>query len=266
MRASLPFWIHGAPLQPGDPGFPNHGDPFVVMIVVNQDSAPVPDARWQVWQDAVLLFDSGAFGVGAFNQMAHTIVVPGYTQTSVVFTATVNGLPITQTFGGGLIQYTVTLPFVGALIPAMTDYTVPSGVASADSEYTNGYPAWRPFNQQTNSEFYAWLPEIDPGNSPFPRQTGWLAYEFPAPVVVRRYEITGCANHDVGSLSGLPKDWTFEGWDGAAWIVLNTHTNGSGEGVYSFSNGTSYIRYRLNVTATQTTNGLQIGNLQMFSA
>lgn len=153
-----------------------------------------------------------------------------------------------------------------ALIPAMSDYTVPSGEASADSEYTGGYPAWRPFNQEVNNVNNAWAPEIDTGNSPYPRQTGWLAYEFPAPVVVRSYEITGCAGHDTGTLSGLPLDWTFEGWTGAAWVVLDTRTAESGEGSYSFTNGTTYIKYRLNVTATQTTNGLQIGNLQMFSA
>lgn len=250
------------------------GDPFVVMVVNDHDGFPVTGARWKVWQDAELLFDSFEFSVNSYSQGTNTTIVIDYVHTLVEFTGVCNGQDVSQNFGGGLPFYVVDVPFTGdnatSLIPAMTSHTEPSGVASADSEYSfwgpGVYPAWRAFNGQSNNENNAWAPDTDPGEwPPYPHQHGWLKYEFPAPTIVRRYVIR--ADNFGGGHSGAPAAWTFEGWNGTSWVVLDSHSGAVGNGSYQFSNNTAFIAYRLNMTAAaNTATGLQILQLQMFSA
>lgn len=141
------------------------------------------------------------------------------------------------------------------LIPTMTGNTAPSGVASASCVETAG------------QEYYA----FDASNStgwwtPAGTTTGWLAYQFASSTVVNKYAIT-----DAGNVATAPKAWTFEGWSGSAWIVLDTRSgvtfSGGQTQAFTFSNSTAYLKYRLNVTQ----NGghgtyLGVATLAMFSA
>ncbi|MGG1162262.1 hypothetical protein [Brevibacillus laterosporus] len=57
-----------------------------------------------------------------------------------------------------------------------------------------------------------------------------------------------------------PKTWTFEGWNGTEWIVLDSQKNiRSWEPLvkkeFIFNNTTPYIKYRINIVVT---NGFQI--------
>jgi len=47
-----------------------------------------------------------------------------------------------------------------------------------------------------------------------------------------------------------PRNWTFEGWDGVSWVVLDTVTGNSGTGTVTrtLSNTIAYIKYRINIT------------------
>ena len=127
------------------------------------------------------------------------------------------------------------------LIPIMTSNTAPSGVASASSEYGAAQAAWRAFNDQPAG----WESTLADG-SPWT-----LEYQFALARVITWYSVTGCA----AGLTESPKTWTFEAWNGSAWVVLDTQTNVTGwvagtKKAFDITNETSYSRYRLNISAT----------------
>lgn len=119
------------------------------------------------------------------------------------------------------------------LIPIMTSSTTPNGQVTASTQVNND--AWKAFNSNTN----------DGWNTATYTTTGWLAYEFLSPVVVDVYTIVALTDNRG------PKDFTFEGWNGGTWVVLDTRTNitnYSKKLEFSFSNSTAYIKYRINVS------------------
>lgn len=80
--------------------------------------------------------------------------------------------------------------------------------------------------------------------------TGIIGQDFYRNVVIIQYKIyiisiTNTAN---------PNSWTFEGYDGSDWIVLDTQTNQyslftTGWNTYSINNSVGYKQYRMNITA-----------------
>lgn len=138
-------------------------------------------------------------------------------------------------------------------IPDMTSNTAPSGVASASTTFT-GYDAFKAMDQ--DSATYWSTATATP--------TGWIAYEWAAAKKINKYTIKGRADASDGS----PKNWTFEGWNGSAWVVLDTRTNitwTNGEKkTFSCSNETSYTKYRINVTANNGRATLNIAEIEMI--
>lgn len=146
------------------------------------------------------------------------------------------------------------------IIPIMTDYTAPSGVASAQSEF-GGSPnaaAWHAFDNTGNigddwSTGAGWLS----GGYP-----AWLKYEFPTAKVVNKYRISPLGTY-------TPSDWTFEGSnDNSSWTVLDTRTSQTGWSsaqTYTFTNTTAYTYYRINISAgPQFVTGVE--RLEMFES
>ncbi len=87
-------------------------------------------------------------------------------------------------------------------IPAMTSASTPSGAASASSEYSTSYPAWRAFDRTASH----W----DTASTGMTNQ--WLRYSFDSPVFVHTLELTP------GSEGG-PTKWRLEySDDGANWV------------------------------------------------
>lgn len=174
-------------------------------------------------------------------------VVPtvGDTVASNGFTVTID-----QNVNVDSITNTATSPISN--VPQMTSATAPSGIVTTSGEYSSEfYFAWKAFDRGSGT----WLA----GNSV---TTGWVAYEFTAPRVINAY--TTFTSFGTGT---HPRNWTFEGWDGASWIVLHTVTNNSAT-TYTgtFTNSTAYIKYRINVTAINgSTNYLAITELSLFS-
>jgi hypothetical protein len=128
------------------------------------------------------------------------------------------------------------------LIPVMTSNTAPSGVASANDDFSGANPAWMAFDGDDATYWYGY-PTIN---------SGWIQYQFVSPVIVQSIKILGFAASQVGY---YPADWTFEGSnDGSNWDILDTRT---GMGTddddqlheYSFVNSTQYLYYKLNITA-----------------
>lgn len=66
-------------------------------------------------------------------------------------------------------------------------------------------------------------------------------------VVARRYLLASATGSQ-----RTPITWTFEGWNGAGWDILDTQTNVTGwaglELDFSFLNTTSYVQYRIDIT------------------
>jgi len=137
-------------------------------------------------------------------------------------------------------------------IPVMTSDTTPSGVVTYSSQY-GGYEAWKLFDYGVSSpDFwitYAALPQ-------------WVAYEFPTAKTIKKYALTAWGNADQ-----QPKDWKFQGWDGANWIDLDVVTNepvAVERRVYTIDTPASYIKYRLYITAASgVASGIYLLELEM---
>ncbi|MBJ6765263.1 SBBP repeat-containing protein [Myxococcaceae bacterium JPH2] len=147
------------------------------------------------------------------------------------------------------------------LVPVMTSATAPAGIASASGTFSSLYDAWKAFD----GNYSFWLSAQ--GQTP-----AWLAYQFgDGAKTVRRYAIT-YSNGDI--LTRAPKDWTLEGWNGAAWVVLDTRTNQTGwsspqRREFDVATPGAYVKYRLKVTDdndTRTGNVvISIGTLELMS-
>ena len=121
------------------------------------------------------------------------------------------------------------------VVPTMTSSTAPSGIVSASNFAYNPYLSF-----DHSGADYGWIPATSGFN--------WIGYEFTTSKTIKRYTIT-VSNQPTRS----PKSWTFEGWDGSAWVVLNTQTNITSwsayeKKIFDISNNTAYIKYRLNIS------------------
>ncbi|MBJ6765264.1 SBBP repeat-containing protein [Myxococcaceae bacterium JPH2] len=147
------------------------------------------------------------------------------------------------------------------LVPVMTSATAPSGAVTASGIFGASYDAWKAFDA-TNT---FWL-------SPEGQTPAWIAYQFgDGAKTVRRYAIT----YSNGSIvTRAPKDWTLEGWNGSAWVVVDTRTNqtgwpGSQRREFDVATPGNYVKYRLNVTDDNDTRAgnvvISIGTLELMS-
>lgn len=141
---------------------------------------------------------------------------------------------------------TLTPSGTGNPIPIMTSATLPSGTAAASTTLA-GQNEWHAFDGDTSTTWAT--------NSV---SNGWIYYEFTSSKIIVGYAITAGTGFGGGSgaieTDGAPKSWTFEGWDGAAYVVLDVqyaqiNWSGSETRYFAITNTTSYIRYRLNITS-----------------
>ncbi|MGG3504993.1 discoidin domain-containing protein [Paenibacillus lautus] len=127
--------------------------------------------------------------------------------------------------------------YTSNLMPTMTSNTAPSGEVTASS-YFSGY---EPFRISDGSDTYTW----QSSNYAFPQ---WVGYEFTEKQKINRYSLTP------GFTERMPVDWTFEGWDGSTWVILDSRTGIRDwtRGVtryFEFKNHEHYIKYRIHITA-----------------
>ena len=134
------------------------------------------------------------------------------------------------------------------LTPSATGNAVSGGTASASGSADSLHLPAKGFSLGLTS---FWQANAD--------QTGWLAYTFASTRVIVGYTIYLALdnnNASAGILDYAPLAWTFEGWDGAAWVVLDTQSNyvvwsGNRSIYFEISNTTSYIQYRINIQCLQ---------------
>jgi hypothetical protein len=164
--------------------------------------------------------------------------------------APADGATSTQTLGCEVNQ-----------VPAMTSNTAPGGVATSSGIISGSYEPWQAFDS-TNS---MWISAE--GQTP-----AWLAYEWTdGPRTITRYALT----YTNGSITTrAPKSFTFEGWNGSAWVVLDTRVNEVGwpgyeRREYAVASPGAYRKYRLNVTDDNDTRAgvvvISLGKLELLS-
>ncbi len=132
---------------------------------------------------------------------------------------------------------TLTPAARGAVTPLMTSNATPSGTAAASG---GGADAFEVFDGNVNEAM------IQAG------QTGWVSYDFAgtATKVADAYWVQA----DESVSDAAPTNWTFEGWNGSVWVVLDTRYGENswarGERRYfEFFNTIGYQSYRLKWTS-----------------
>lgn len=153
------------------------------------------------------------------------------------------------------------------LIPVMTSFTLPSGVASSSS--TGGRLAWMAFDDPTS---------VNPGwdsdhAAAFPQ---WLAYTFDTAKVATAVGIRAISRiFPVTAPQGYNDlHWQLQGsTDGASWTTLtegtgNSATFGIAETQYGFVNSTAYRYYRLYFPndSTNTTGYAIVYRMQLYGS
>ncbi|WP_289036005.1 hypothetical protein [uncultured Roseibium sp.] len=145
----------------------------------------------------------------------------------------------------------------GNPVPKMTGNSAPSGVVTSSN---NSSAAWQLFGQSDGKVV------LSAG------ATGWVAYEFPAGVVVDGYMLQ--APNDNADSDNMPAQWVLEASaNGTDWAILDVRdaesTWASSEWRrFSFANEAAYKHYRLKFTQGGGSNADQsaIGQLVMHQA
>ena len=155
----------------------------------------------------------------------------------------------------------VPIPYQNA-IPMMTSETAPSGTASEESVHAGAWWAYHAMNGSDDSSYPGWIAVS--GHMPT-----WIAYEFPTPQTVVCYGIRPWFTDDYPARS--PRDWTFEGWNGSSWDVLDTVSGWGWSSltemfVFTVDVPASYAKYRVNITTNGGSSYTAIGQLQMYVA
>jgi hypothetical protein len=112
------------------------------------------------------------------------------------------------------------------MVPNMTSNTTPSGIVTSSDNSSLAFTAF-------GGDFTSIWDPIG---------AAWIAYEFPVAKAINQYT--------VALFDASVQSWTFEGWTGSAWVIVQTVTNSSSQ--YNsplLGNSTAYIKYRLNYTS-----------------
>ena len=164
-----------------------------------------------------------------------------------------NGFTVTIDVNVNVDSITNTSVAPISAIPTMTSDTAPSGIITYSSQYDlTNYPARFAFDNNVSTNWIAQDQVL----------TGFLAYQFTSPKIITLYTISGTFTP-----GAFPKNWTFEGWNGSSWIILDTVVGNTNTSSYTgtLSNTTAYIKYRINVTLNNVSTAyLSIGQFSMF--
>lgn len=139
------------------------------------------------------------------------------------------------------------------IVPVMTGYSAPEGVASADGEYNSSAKAYYAFDGDFES---SWLSLAS--------QPSWLKYQFSAARTVSKYGILPYY------INYSPTEWKLQGSnDNSAWTDLDSRTgqtlSATAFTYYTVTTPGSYRYYRLYFTATAGANLASIRWWTMFA-
>lgn len=129
---------------------------------------------------------------------------------------------------------TMTPAATGAVHPFMTSNTAPSGTVADSAGHSD---AWKIFDTDLTTEATA-----------ISGRSGWYSYTFGGTTekVADAYWIVAGDTYP----DAAPSIWTFEGYTGSAWVVLDTRDGETGWGrserrYFEFVNETGYRAYRI---------------------
>jgi hypothetical protein len=150
------------------------------------------------------------------------------------------------------------IEFTGAT--TTTDNVSVGGTASAETTFLTYVPA-NAFDGNTSTR---WISSATPA---------WLEYDRGSGngVISTSYSIS-CGPSGSASTSDMPKNWTIEGYNGSSWDTLATVTGEAawslGETrLYTFTNTTSYEKYRIDITLQQGGGAeIEVGELRFYAA
>jgi hypothetical protein len=145
-------------------------------------------------------------------------------------------------------------------IPTMTSNTAPSGTASASTQLSATYYAYKALDDDTAT----WWSTTSAGVVPC-----WLMYDW-GPYntkIVTSYTIT--ARGGGGNQKGAPKTFKLQGYNGSTYTDLSTPSDqtswGDGEQrTFNFTNTTAYRGYRLYITANNTGTYTEIAEFELI--
>ncbi len=154
---------------------------------------------------------------------------------------------------------------VGVQTSTMTGNSAPSGTASASEVLSpSGGEPWQAFDPPGDAN-NGWATNT--------ATTGWIQYAFDnglSAVALTEYRIASAT----GQPARAPNSWTFEGSNTGSFsgeeTVLDTQssitwTSGDTK-AYTFANTTSYVYYRLDITAINGGSLIQIADLGLYVA
>jgi hypothetical protein len=133
---------------------------------------------------------------------------------------------------------TLTPAATGGITPLMTANGAPSGTAAMSD---GGGDAYLAFDR-----------DVSVGAVLSGATSGWLSYDFPGTTTKVADAYWMAASRDVPE--NMPVNWTFEGYNGSTWVVLDTRIGEASWGnaerrYYEVLNTTAYQSYRINWTA-----------------
>jgi hypothetical protein len=145
-------------------------------------------------------------------------------------------------------------------IPDMTSNTSPIGVGQAFATQNN-LIAWQAFRKGISN--FSVSADINLGWRSGVNNIGQLGFQFDSAKIIKRYSFYS----SMQSSGQRPRDWTFEGSnDGITWTILHTVAGYSNTPIYSspvINNTTSYTHYRINVTATISSQQVHLHSFTM---
>lgn len=149
------------------------------------------------------------------------------------------------------------------LVPNMTSYTAPSGLAFASSFSTSGREPWRAFNSNNADTTYTWL------TPNYKAEGEFLGYIFNNPQKIRAYSI-----YPVNQDTNAPPGWKFQissdttnGTDGT-WTTVDTRSNqhliNTAASHYDLSKEVEAKAFRIVFNKPTATVNLWIKQLQVY--
>lgn len=241
---------------------------YHIVVAVDTTQATSTD-RVKIWVNGTLVSDTHTTAaplntdtyINSTN--AHNVgaifAIPQYQNGLAANNELVDGAALDPTSFGeeDADGYWNPIDFTGA---TTTDNVSVGGTASAESTFLTFVPA-NAFDGNTSTR---WVSSATPA---------WLEYDRGSGngVISTSYSIS-CGPSGSASTADMPKNWTIEGYNGSSWDTLATVTNEAawslGETrLYTFTNTTSYEKYRIDITLQQGGgNEIEVGELRFYAA
>lgn len=217
-------------------------------------SVPNTIAPSILFPDGTILYAaniSSVQAVGAVVNVGLGGIITAYSYTTTDPSIALQFVAVINRLKNGQIVTQVSPPNPTALIPIMTNYTAPSGTASAGTEIT-GHEAWRPYGNGAS-----WIAS----STALPQE---IQYQFGSGLAITAYSVY------CDTLNEFATGWFLQGSnDGATWTTLDTQNNYAWPtnqvAFIQINNSTSYSYYQLTITGMNIVIPAYVSQFQLFN-